>query len=194
MAEPLEILILCGSLRLESVTHRALEEAAKGAAEAGGVPVWGDGWVTRLPMCGTAPAGDPSVAEFTAAAARASGFLWGSPEYHGTVSGLLKNALDYLTFEHTEGKWVGLVATAGGHQGAGATLITLRTVARSLHLWTPPDQVSVAQAERALSSEGAFTDPAVAAKLWHLGAGLVGAIRRFRDPTLFELPRERPLP
>jgi NAD(P)H-dependent FMN reductase len=172
-----EVLILCGSSRPESVTHRALEVAAEGVMEAGGVPLWGDPWVNRLGLFGTEGANDAVAREFVAAAARAEGFLWGSPEYHGTCSGLLKNALDHLSVEDTEDKWAAFLATAGGRQGAQGTLVTLRAVARALHLWVPPQDVSIPSAHRALDAEGHFLDGEVANRLKSLGSNLVRAMR-----------------
>jgi FMN reductase len=145
----------------------------------GGEAVWADRWIRRLPFHGAHDPGDPLLREFLAAAASARGFLWGSPEYHGTCSGLLKNALDFLSFEQTEGKWVAFLATAGGRQGAQSTLITLRTVARALHLWTLPEQVSVASSHRAMGPDGRFLESELESKLLALGSDLVSAIGRF---------------
>ena len=183
MDKLLEVLILCGSPRPESVTHRALEVAAEGVVEAGGIPLWGDPWVNRLGLFGTEGANDAVARDFVAVAGRARGFLWGSPEYHGTCSGLLKNALDHLSVEHTEGKWVAFLAIAGGRQGAQSTLFTLRTVARVLHLWAPPQDVSIPSAHRALDPEGRFLDREVACRLKDLGSGLAKAMRSCPNPS-----------
>ncbi len=183
MDKLLEVLILCGSSRPDSVTHRALEVAAEGVVEAGGIPLWGDPWVNRLNLFGADGADDSVAREFVAVAGRARGFLWGSPEYHGTCSGLLKNALDHLSVEHTEDKWAAFLATAGGRQGAQGTLHTLRAVARALHLWVPPHDVSVPSAHLALDAEGHFLDSEVAGRLRSLGSGLVGAMRACPKPS-----------
>jgi NAD(P)H-dependent FMN reductase len=95
---------------------------------------------------------------------------------------MLKNALDYLSREHTEGKWAAFVATSGGRQGALGTLITLRMVARSLHLWTLPEEVSLASSAKAWDQDGKLSDPKIAKKLRHLGFGLVDILRRLSPP------------
>jgi len=181
---PLEVLILCGSPRPDSSTHRALEVAGEGIVRAGGIPVWADPWMGNLPVLGTGGDNHPAVAEHLGAARRARGFLWGTPEYHGTCSGMLKNALDYLSREHTEGKWAAFVATSGGRQGAAGTLITLRMVARSLHLWTLPEEVSLASSAKAWDQDGKLSDPELASKLRRLGVGLVDALRCSGPPRV----------
>ena len=39
----------------------------------------------------------------------AHGIIVGTPEYHGSLSGVLKNALDLMSFDEIEGKMMGLV-------------------------------------------------------------------------------------
>jgi FMN reductase len=180
----LEVLILCGSSRPDSSTHRALEVAAEGIVEAGGVPVWADPWMANLPVLGTEGGHHSAVAEHLRAARRARGFLWGTPEYHGTCSGMLKNALDYLSRENTEGKWAALVATSGGRQGAVGTLITLRMVARSLHIWTLPGDVSLAASAETWDQDGNLSDQEMARRLRRLGSDLVDALRLFDHPRV----------
>jgi NAD(P)H-dependent FMN reductase len=179
MARDCEILVMCGSFRADSVTRKALEVVAEGIRQAGGRVVWADPWVNGLPLYGSREVPGPEEEALLAAAARARGFLWGSPEYHGTCSGLLKNALDHLSFEQTEGKWAAFLATAGGSQGAKGTLTTLRIVARNLHLWTLPEEVSVPSSHKALGPDGRFLDGKVEGRLHRLGVDLVAAIERF---------------
>ncbi len=177
MSASVTIMILCGSLRKASVTHKALEAAAAGIESAGGIVVWADEWIGRLPFCSEENAGDPVVQAFKARAAGADGFLLGSPEYHGSLSGLLKNALDCLYLDETEDKWAALVATAGGRQGATGTLNAMRLIARAIHMWVIHDQVSIASAHKLLGGSGAFTDGEIEARLHSLGAHLVEAVR-----------------
>ncbi len=40
--------------------------------------------------------------------AGAQGIILGTPEYHGSFSGVLKNALDLMGFDEFEGKMIGL--------------------------------------------------------------------------------------
>ncbi len=66
--------------------------------------------------------------------AMADGIILGSPGYHGSISGLIKNALDYAEDLRTDvrpyfsGRAVGCIATAGGWPGAVNTLGALRDI------------------------------------------------------------------
>ena len=73
----------------------------------------------------------------------------GSPGYHGSLSGMVKNALDYAELlrgdqrAYFDGMPVGLVATAGGWQAAVSTLAALRTVIHALRGWPTPLGVAI---------------------------------------------------
>ncbi|GAA4823240.1 NAD(P)H-dependent oxidoreductase [Streptomyces ziwulingensis] len=80
---------------------------------------------------------------FVGALSRADGLVLVSPTYHGTVSGLLKNALDYANDlvaprKFLEGVPVGCVAVGAGAQGTASTLTTLRTIGHALRGWPTP--------------------------------------------------------
>ena len=92
-----------------------------------------------------------------------------SVEYYGSLSGVLKNALDLMGPEQFEGKVVGLVGVAGGHTGAINSLNTMRTIGRNLHCWVVPQEVSVADAGKMFDEDGSLKDPAVDQRLRDLG-------------------------
>jgi FMN reductase len=75
---------------------------------------------------------------------RCDGVIIASPAYHGSISGLVKNALDYtedLRSDpqiHFDGLAVGCIACAGGWQAAGQTLAALRAIAHALRGWPTP--------------------------------------------------------
>jgi FMN reductase len=100
----------------------------------------------------------------------AHGILLGTPEYHGSFSGVLKNALDLMGFEEFEGKMIGLVGVSAGRLGAFDALNTLRNVGRALHAWVVPEQVSIPEAPKIFTPDGQLRDLEVAARLRHLGA------------------------
>jgi NAD(P)H-dependent FMN reductase len=99
-------------------------------------------------------AGREAVERFLADLHAADGIVLGSPEIHGSVSGVLKNAIDLADRTLFEGKMLGLIGVAGGRLGATETLSHLRAIGRSLHAWVVPTQVSVADADNAFDSEG----------------------------------------
>lgn len=77
----------------------------------------------------------------------ADGIVLATPEYHGAISGVLKNALDFLGKEHFDGKPVLSVSSAGGAVGI-ASLMQLHTIVRNLHGINSPDWISIGGAQR----------------------------------------------
>ncbi|WP_376769230.1 NADPH-dependent FMN reductase [Neoaquamicrobium sediminum] len=67
-----------------------------------------------------------------------------SPAYHGSVSGLVKNALDYTEDMNRDervyfdGLPIGCIACGAGWQAAGQTLAALRSIAHALRGWPTP--------------------------------------------------------
>ncbi|HYC80864.1 MAG TPA: NADPH-dependent FMN reductase [Solirubrobacterales bacterium] len=103
---------------------------------------------------------------------RASGVLIASPGYHGSISGLLKNALDYLEElagserPYLDGRAVGCIVCAHGWQAAVTTLDALRSVVHALRGWPTPLGVAInSSAGGVFGEDGAVRDPRVACQL-----------------------------
>ncbi|MBI2040706.1 MAG: NAD(P)H-dependent oxidoreductase [DPANN group archaeon] len=92
----------------------------------------------------------------------AGGFIICTPEYHGSVSGALKNFLDYCSIEDFEGKPAAMVSVASGH-GIYA-LTSLQMIMRNLHAWTLPLSVAVGHVESKFSGDN-LTDKKIAGRL-----------------------------
>ncbi len=184
--EKLSIVGLGGSLASNSKSRAALQTALEGAASAGAETQLLDIRKLDLPMY------NPDDDEPTEAAAtliescyRADGLLWSSPMYQGTISGSLKNALDWLhllgdrdpPFLHD--KVIGLISAAGGTQGLQA-VNTMEFAVRALRGWAVPYVVPVAAAARVFDRAGRIQDQAVELQLETLGGEVVRVAERFR--------------
>lgn len=151
------VVAICGSLREPSYTRMALETALIGASELGAHTSLLDLNDFDLPFVdgrddeSTYPLG---VARLRKTVGDAHGIILGTPEYHGSYSGVLKNALDLMGFREFEGKMVGLIGVAGGGMGAVNALNGLRIVGRSLRAWVIPHQVSIPQVEDLFNEDG----------------------------------------
>ncbi len=142
----MKILLLCGSTRADSYTRAAVQEAAACLSELGAaVQIW-DPAEHPLPIADPAYHRDPSihpdpaVQRFVAMADWADGFVLGTPNYHNSYSGVLKNALDTLTVSQFKEKPVALIGHGTSHSVIGA-LDHLRIVMRGLHALAIPQQV-----------------------------------------------------
>ncbi len=162
---------ICGSLRQTSYTRMALKIALKGAAESGARTRLIDLREYGLVFChgGDDATYPPDVFRLREEVGAAQGIILGTPEYHGGVSGVLKNALDLMGFEQFEGKLVGLIGVSGGTMGAVNALNSLRAVGRSLHAWVIPEQVLIPQSSKQFTPDGQAINPALAARLKEVG-------------------------
>ncbi|MET9144620.1 NAD(P)H-dependent oxidoreductase [Streptomyces sp. NPDC004042] len=130
----------------------------------------------------------PGVFRLLSEVAEADGVVLASPAYHGSLSGLVKNALDYLEELRDEprpylsGRAVGCVAVGQGWQGAMTTLGALRDVVHALRGWPTPLGVAVNTAEGAFDADGALVDPGLRERLHLMAAEVVGFARRARVP------------
>jgi NAD(P)H-dependent FMN reductase len=99
----------------------------------------------------------------------ANGIILGTPEYHGSFSGVLKNAIDLMGFKEFESKIIGLIGVAGGSMGAANALNGLRVVGRSVHAWVLPEQVSIPKARDVFDAAGKLNDETTEERLKELG-------------------------
>jgi FMN reductase len=95
----------------------------------------------------------------TQALREADGIILSAPAYHGGISGLIKNVIDYTEDmkgderPYFDGRAVGTIACAGGWQAAGATLGSLRSVVHSLRGWNTPMGVMINTASKVFDEE-----------------------------------------
>jgi NAD(P)H-dependent FMN reductase len=162
---------IAGSLRPKSVTRMAVRYALRGAEEEGARASILDLTEYNLPFLGREQedGNEKAVRGFRAALRASDGIILGSPELHGSVSGVLKNALDLTGSNEFEGKMVGLVGVAGGRMGATETLSHLRNIGRSLHAWVVPAQASIGDSDQAFDFRGNPTDKEVGKRLKEVG-------------------------
>jgi FMN reductase len=161
----IRIVAIGGTVNQESSTEQALRLAAATAAAQGAeVKVFGGDYLRALPHYRGEGYGIEDGAELVASVREADGLIISAPGYHGSISGLVKNALDYLEDlarddrPYLEGRAVGLIATAYGDQATMGTLQTLRSVVHSLRGWPTPLGATVRVYQGLFSSEGQCFD------------------------------------
>jgi FMN reductase len=184
---PVHVAVVCGSLRgAESFTRRALKIAAEEIAATGATVDVIDLRDLALPFCESPDDTDahPGTTALRARTRAADAILLGSPEYHNSFSGVLKNALDLLGADELRGKLFGLLGAGGGDIGAINALGHLRDVVRGVGGWSLPVQVSIPRAYKVFDGER-LTDPKLDARLRAFARELVRFARLYAlEPKL----------
>jgi FMN reductase len=163
-----------GSLRTDSHSYQALVLAAQRVEALGAEVEILDLRQIQLPFCngGEEYADYPDVKRMRDAVSSANGLILATPEYHGSVSGVLKNALDLMSFEHLSGKVTGLISVLGGQANSNA-LNDLRLIIRWVHGWCIPEQIAIGQAWNAFSPEGKLLDEKLSQRFDQFAQSLV---------------------
>lgn len=189
---PLHIVGIGGTTRPGSSSEQALRTAIGRAAQIGATTrVFGGHELATLPLYDPAAKDAHSVSrELTRHLRRANGVIVASPGYHGSVSGLVKNALDYAEELHADevpylaGRAVGLIVTAYGWQASVSTLTTLRTIVPALRGWVTPFGACINSAESRFV-DGTCDDRDVTRKLEQVADDVLWFAAAARAQTAF---------
>lgn len=180
----LRIVAIGGTVNHGSTTEHALRLATRPAAAAGAeVTVFGGDYLATLAHYRGADYAAGSGGELVEAVRQANGVLIAAPGYHGTISGLVKNALDYLedlsrdARPYLHGRAVGLIATASGVQASMSTLGTLRAIAHALRGWPTPMGATIRATEGLFTADGECTDERASAQLAMVGQQVLDGAR-----------------
>jgi FMN reductase len=151
MGEALKVMAVIGSLHEQSVTRVAVNHVVDGLRADGCEVDLLDLATEPLPLVNTDTTF--STDYYKALKARvvaAEVFVLGTPDYHGSVSGVMKNFLDHFWKEFTGKLFAPMVAS---HEKGLTTHDQLRTIARQCYAWSLPYAVSFAEKEDVTGSE-----------------------------------------
>jgi FMN reductase len=179
-----KIVGISGSLRPGSYSRQALNVAAQRVIALGANMEVLDLQTLQLPFC---DGGDdypsyPDVVRLRQAVQAADALILATPEYHGSVSGVLKNALDLMSFDQLSGKVTGLISVLGGQPNSNA-LNDLRVILRWVHAWVIPEQVAIGQAWKAFAEDGKILDEKLAQRFDQFAQSLVDSTRKLKGLT-----------
>lgn len=170
------VLALGGSTTPMSASERALRVAGEAATDAGARVEYLTGRELMLPIYDTETSDrTPETAALIDALRRADGLIIASPGYHGGVSGMLKNVLDYAEDlrrderPYLDGRAVGIIGVAHGWQTAVGTLHQLRQVVHSLRGWPTPLGVAINDATGLIGADASDSDETVVRQLQTMG-------------------------
>jgi len=178
---------LGGTLSASSSSERALRHALAVAAARGARTELFSARALDLPMYMTDRSQRCSAAiALVDALAQADGVIIATPGYHGGISGLVKNALDYVEDlrdherPYLDGRAVGCIVCAYGWQATTTTLVSLRSTVHALRGWPTPLGVAINSAQTVFDDSGQVVDEQCAQQLTMLSGQVldfVGARR-----------------
>lgn len=170
MSDTIRILSFAGSLRRDSWNKKLAHVAAESARKAGAEVTELDLRELDLPMYDGdlekehgLPAGAKRFRELLLAH---QGLLIASPEYNSSISGALKNAIDWASrnekgvgsLECFDGKVAGLLAASPGILGGLRGLVTVRSILGNIRVLVVPEQVTIPKANEAFDEGGNLRD------------------------------------
>ena len=151
MSDSLKVMAVIGSLHQSSVTKVAVNHVADGLSRQGASVDVLDLSAESLPLVNT-------DTTFTAdyygplkeRVKAADVFVLGTPDYHGSVSGALKNFTDHFWKEFTGKLFAPIVAS---HEKGLTVHDQLRTIARQCYAWSLPYAVSFEEKKDVIDGE-----------------------------------------
>lgn len=174
---------LGGTLRAGSSTERALRDCLAAVRRRGGRTALFSGENINLPMYNPHDTHrTPAALALVEALRAADAVVIGSPGYHGGVSGLVKNALDYVedmrgdATVYLDNKPWGCISCAFGWQAAVGTLGQLRVIGHALRAWPTPLGVAINSAEPVWDADGVLVDDNIGGQLDLLAAQLLSFV------------------
>ncbi|MES2590766.1 MAG: NAD(P)H-dependent oxidoreductase [Bacteroidota bacterium] len=114
------------------------------------------------------------------------GFLIASPEYNSSISGVLKNSIDWASrpvkgmkdLKAFEGKVACLMSASPGALGGLRGLVTVRSILGNIKVIVLPQQVAVSKADQAFDEDGKMKDEKVKTNVENLGKVLTEMIQK----------------
>lgn len=178
------ILGIGGTTRASSSTEKAVRFALSAIEASGAEIVMLGADALLLPLYAPErPERDPAAARLVEELRRADGVVFGSPGYHGGISGLMKNAIDYVedlrddARVYLAGRAVGCIVSAAGPQAGATTLTAMRSVVHALRGWPTPLGVTFNSTERMFDDDGACLSEPLAKQLTTLASEVLSFAR-----------------
>lgn len=157
----MKVLLIVGSAKQYSHTH-ALAQFVKGNLEEEGAEVnlfdLYDKPIPFLDVSGQHLNDERikiNATELKQQAEEADAIIIGTPNYHGSYAGIIKNALDHLTMDHFKMKPVGLICNSGGMRST-EPLSHLRIITRNLLGIAVPVQISTQDSDYGKTEDGTY--------------------------------------
>ena len=188
-----KILAFAGSTRADSFNKKLVKVAATGASEAGADVTVID--LKDFPMSLydedlERQEGLPSNAQKLKDLMLAHhGFLISSPEYNSSISGVLKNMIDWTSRPRDgeppsacyQDKIVGLMSASPGGLGGLRGLVHVRAILENMGIIALPNQIAVSKAHEVFDAQGNLNDKKQEQRIKYIGAKLAQMISKLNE-------------
>lgn len=203
MASVTKILAFAGSTRTDSFNKKLVKIAADGAREAGAEVTLLDLRDLPLPLYDgdlEAKDGIPENAKkLKKIMLEHQALLIASPEYNSSISGVLKNAIDWISRPEPgekplacfDQKVAGLMSASPGALGGLRGLVHVRSILGNIKVMVIADQVAVSKAQEAFNEDGTIKDEKQQQSVRSIGAQVANVAAKLHGTELKLLSESR---
>jgi len=177
-----KILAFAGSTRIDSFNKKLVKIAAAGAMENGAdvtiidlrdypMPLYDEDLERQQGLT-------PNARKLKDVMLSHQGFLISSPEYNSTISGVLKNTIDWVS-RPVEGeeplacfkdRVAGIMSASPGALGGLRGLVHVRAILENIRVIVIPDQIAVAKAHEVFNADGTLKEKKQEEQVKKIGA------------------------
>lgn len=182
------IVLIGGSTSQGSISQSVLNHVARLIRAMQRLPeVFGRSEIDLPMFAPESPTRTPAAVRLIEASRASDGIVLVGASCQGTISGMLKNALDYTEdlakdrFPYFHGRAVGLIATEARSREMGSTMMSLRSVVHALRGWPTPLGITISSDAIAFDREGDCVQPDLAVQLRTLARQVMGFSRNADD-------------
>lgn len=188
-----KILAFAGSTRTESFNKRLVKVAAVGAKEAGADVTIIDLRDFQMPLYDEdlekkegLPSSTRKLKELMLSH---HGFLISSPEYNSSISGVLKNTIDWTSRQGDDespmscfkDKVSGIMSASPGGLGGLRGLVHVRAILENMGVLVLPTQVAISKAHEAFNLDGTMKDQKQEQQVKKIGANLAQMLLKLNN-------------
>jgi chromate reductase, NAD(P)H dehydrogenase (quinone) len=179
-----KILAFAGSTRIDSFNKKLVKIAADGAKDAGAEVTIIDLRDFAMPLYD----GDLEQKDGPPQNARKlkdlmlshQGFLISSPEYNSSISGVLKNTIDWTSRQSEgeeplacfKGKIAGIMSSSPGGLGGLRGLVHVRAILENIGVLVIPEQTAISKAHEVFNTDGTLKDKKQEDQVKRIGASV----------------------
>ncbi len=182
-----KILAFAGSLRNASLNKKLVKVAVEGAKEAGADVTLVDLRDYPLPIYDQEIQDAQGIPEnamkLRQLMLESDGFLLSCPEYNSSISGVLKNTIDWISradLTPFTDKFIVLMSASPGQLGGMRCLVHVRQILSNINSIVLPKQKSVPGADKVFDENGNIKDPKLNDEIKYLGNYLTNFIKQHK--------------